>query len=129
MVNNSTNQQICKVCGHLKSEHRSHIGPDHTGQKINHVGCNVVVKREDVDFMKEFGISSLGHSCSCHGVKENTYLQRGIDKYRKFLRGLPKTNDNLYKRKEIESQIRRLKKSIKENPLNLLHWQKEIITA
>lgn len=114
----------CRVCGHFKEEHRSHIGVDHTGEKVKHVGCRVVVKRSELE-LPEFGISSVGHTCSCHGFKPNTYLRRAIKKYQKFLRGLPKTSDNLYKRKEIESAIRRFRKSIKENPENLLEWQKE----
>lgn len=114
---------ICKICGHDKELHTVHISPDHTGQKVKHVGCHFTVASERLDF--GLGEMPIKHSCSCHGVKENTYLMNGIKKYQKFLRELPKTSSNIYRRKEVESQIRRLRKSIKENPLNLLHWQRK----
>jgi len=116
--------KICKICGHSKDEHKSHIAPDHTGQKINHVGCRVVIKRSEID-MHEFGISSIGHTCSCDGFKPNTKLKRAIKKYQKYLKELERTSDNIYKRQEIKRVINRFKKSIKENPKNLLHWQLE----
>jgi len=114
--------KLCRICKHPKDEHHFHIAPDHTGQKIKHIGCRVIVKRSKI-VMDEFGISSIGHTCSCDGFKPNTTLKRAIKKYQKFLRGLERTSNNIYKRKEIEKVIRRFKKSIKENPKNLLHWQ------
>jgi hypothetical protein len=108
---------ICRI------SHHSHIGPDHTHQKIKHIGCRVTVKKDKIDFMGDFGISEIGHACSCDGFKPNTSLKRAIKKYQKYLKGLPK--DDLYEIKEIKSVIRRFKKDIKENPKNLLHWQLE----
>ncbi|MEE9339545.1 MAG: hypothetical protein V3U87_15840 [Methylococcaceae bacterium] len=117
-----TEQKLCRVCGHPKDQHGSHIGPDWTGEKIKHVCCRFIVKRSEID-MHEFGISSIGHNCSCDGFKPNTSLKRAIKKYQKFLRGLERTSANIYKRREIEKVIRRFRKSIKENPENLLSWQ------
>ena len=121
----------CKICGHPKSDHGSHIGPDHTGQKIKHIGCKVTVKRTKVD-LRDIGISSIGHTCSCHGVKPNTSLKGAIKKYQKYLKELKNQEltadtirSNIYKIKEIKKVIRRFKKDIKENPKNLLWWQLE----
>ena len=123
---NQEDKKICRICEHPKKEHTGHIAPDHTGQKINHIGCKVIMKTEYIkDFLGKGNTMPMNHACSCHGFKPNTYLKQGIKKYLKFLRELPRTSDNIYKRKEIESTIRRFRKSIKENPKNLLHWQIE----
>ena len=117
---------VCKVCGHAKDEHKGHIAPDHTGQKINHISCRVIIKREEVDFMGGFGVSSIGHTCSCHGVKPNTSLKNAIKKYEKHLKTLdPNLVKNQYARKELKAIIKRFKQNIKDNPKNLLHWQLE----
>lgn len=118
-------QQLCRVCGHPKEEHKGHIARDWTGEKTNHISCRIIVKRDSINGMEMFGVTSIGHTCSCHGFKPNTSLKRAIKKYQKFLRGLPRTSDNIYKRREIEKTIRRFRKDIKENPKNLLHWQLE----
>lgn len=119
-------EELCRICKHPKSQHHSHVAPDHTGQNIRHVGCMVVIKTDIItDFLGKGNDMPIGHTCSCDGFKPNTKLKRAIKKYQTYLRGLPKTVDNMYKRKEIEKVIRRFKKSIKENPKNLLHWQKE----
>jgi len=120
----------CRVCGHLKSEHKGHVAPDWTGQKINHISCRVTVKTDYIeDFLYKGNTMPIGHSCSCHGFKPNTSLKQAIKKYQKFLKTLPKTSDNLYRIKEVQSAIRRFRKSIKENPDNLLHWQKKEVLA
>jgi len=119
-------KEVCIICNHLKSEHHSHIAPDHTGEKIKHVNCRVVIKTDVItDFLAKGNDMPIGHTCSCDGFKPNTKLLRAIKKYQKYLRGLPKTVNNMYKRKEIEKVIRRFKKSIKQNPKNLLYWQLE----
>ena len=95
----------CRVCGHSKEQHKSHIGPDYTGQKIKHISCNEIVKRSEID-MHEFGISSIGHRCSCDGFKPNTSLKRAIKEISKISSKTLDptiTVDNLYKRKEIKS--------------------------
>ena len=126
MKENSTTKKDCRVCGHPKDEHRGHIAPDWTGQKVNHVGCRVIVKTDYIeDFLSKGNTMPVGHSCSCDGFKPNTKLKRAIKKYKKFLKTLPLTVDNMYRRKEVESAIRRFKQMIKDNPKNLLHWQIE----
>jgi hypothetical protein len=117
--------KICRICNHPKENHTVHIGPDWTGQKIKHVGCKVIIKKEKIDFMDMFGIGEIGHSCSCDGFKPNTKLKRAIKKYLKFLKEHPATSDNLYRRHQVKDAIKRFRKSIKENPKNLLHWQLE----
>ena len=114
----------CKICDHPKSEHKSHIGPDWTGEKIKHIGCRVIVKRDKVD-MKEIGITSIGHNCSCHGVKPNTSLKAAIKKYTKYIKD-NKATISPYKVKKLRDTMRRFRKDIKENPKNLLHWQLEL---
>jgi hypothetical protein len=117
--------RFCRICNHPKENHTVHIAPDWTGQKTKHVGCNTIVKKEKIDFMKGFGITEMGHACSCDGFKPNTSLRRAIKKYTKFLKDNPPTADNLYRRKQVKDAMRRFRKSIKENPKNLLHWQLE----
>lgn len=117
--------ELCRVCKHDKKLHGSHIGPDHTGQKIKHISCNFEVKRSKID-LDFFGITSIGHRCSCDGFKHNTSLKRAIKKYQKYLKTLDKNlSVNIYKISEIKKVIRRFRKSIKDNPKNLLHWQLE----
>lgn len=131
MISNTNSQSskqnnICKICGHDKKEHRGHIAPDWTGRKVNHISCYFTVKRDDVSgFMSNLGVTSVGHACSCDGFKPNTSLKRAIKKYKKFLKELPQTSDNLYRRKEVMDAIKRFRKSIRDNPKNLLYWQKE----
>ena len=123
-------EQVCRICNHPKSEHHSHIAPDHTGEKIKHVNCRVVIKTEIItDFLGKGNDMPIGHTCSCDGFKPNTSLKRAIKKYKKYLKDLPKVYENMYKRKEIQSTIRRFRQSIKENPDNLLHWQRELKNA
>lgn len=116
--------QVCQICGHSKSEHHSHIGPSLSGKKIKHVGCVVTMKRTPID-MKEFGITSIGHSCSCHGVKPNTYLKSGI---REMMKARKDKSVGSYERNELNRNIRRFKQDVKENPKNLLHWQLEALS-
>ena len=86
-------------------------------------GCKKKIRVDDS--LGKGNTMPIGHTCSCHGVKPNTYLKKGIKKYQKFLRTLPKTVDNMYRRKEIQTFIRSSKKAIEENPKNLLWWQLE----
>jgi len=126
-----TEKQTCKVCGHLKSEHSVHVAPDHTGQKIKHVGCRVRVKTDYInDFLGQGNTMSIGHTCSCHGVKPNTSLKNAIKKYQKYLKTLdPNLVCNMYRRKEIKEVIKRFKKDVEDNPENKLWWQKQEIVA
>jgi len=126
MTTGAIKDSLCKICGHLKSEHTGHIGTDHTGEKINHISCHHSVGKKDSMDMGIFGNVTITHSCSCHGVKPHTYLKRAIKKYQKYHKGLDKTlSVNVYKRKEIQKAIRHLRSEIKENPENKLWWQKQ----
>jgi len=118
-----SNEKLCKICGHPKSDHNVHIGPDHTGKKTKHITCYFHVTKTVMIDGGPFGDIATNHCCSCDGFKPNTSTKRAIKKYQKYLKTLPKTSDNLFKRKEILSKIRSFRKSIKENPKNLLHWQ------
>lgn len=121
MTNNT-----CKICGHPKKEHKGHIGPDHTGKKINHIGCRVVVKTEYIkDFLGKGNIMPVGHTCSCDGFKKNTSLKRAIRRYKKFLKTEtdPSLVKDMYVRKQVLDAIKRFRKMIRDNPQNLLYWQ------
>jgi hypothetical protein len=121
-------EKLCRICNHPTSKHHSHIGPDWTGQKIKHIGCIVVIKTDYIeDFLGEGNTMPIGHTCSCHGFKPNTDLKRAIKKYQKYL----KEHEDLseYRVKELKDVIRRFRKDIKDNPENLLHWQRREISS
>ncbi len=127
MKNENQLNKICKVCGHPKDEHHSHVSPDLTGNKIKHIGCMVRVKIDYIeDFLGKGNTMPIGHTCSCHGVKENTYLKSGIKNMLKKLKTLDKSlSQNIYRRRELMNYIKDFRKDIKENPKNLLWWELE----
>lgn len=122
-----TTEKDCRICGHPKSEHHVHVSPDLTGEKIKHVGCMVRMKTDYIeDFLGKGNTMPIGHTCSCHGVKANTYLKSGIKKMLKKLKTLDKSlSVNIYRRKELKKYIKDFRKDINENPKNLLWWQLE----
>jgi hypothetical protein len=81
--------------------------------------------------MGAFGTIPVTHSCSCDGMKPNTSLKRAIKKYQKFLKEETDATlvKDMYIRKQVKDAIKRFKESIKENPENLLHWQRKEILA
>ncbi len=122
-----SDEKLCRICGHPKSEHHIHIGPDHIESKVKHINCMVRVKVEYIsDFLGEGNTMPIGHTCSCHGFKPNTYLNQAIRKYKKYLKTLPINADTYFKRIELKKLIKQFKNDIKENPKNLLHWQLEV---
>ena len=118
--------EMCRLCKHPKKLHTGHMHKDSSGTRMNHINCNFVVKRTEID-LGVFGITDAGHTCSCHGFKPNTYLMRGVKRCKAKLKPLDKTLvRDMYEVSDLRKEIRRLKKLIQENPKNLLWWQKEI---
>ena len=121
----SNSECNCKVCGHPKSEHRSHTHPDWTNRKITSKSCSHHVGESTSIDMGTLGVIPINHQCSCDGYKPNTSLMKAIKKYQKFLRNETDKRlvKDMYIRKQVLDAIKRFRKSIKENPENKLHWQ------
>lgn len=123
MTNKSIESSInCSVCGHPKKDHLPHEHKDHRNKTVVTISCRHTIGQADSMDMGIFGNVAITHSCSCHGVKPNTYLKRAVTKYSKFIKE-NKEKLSSYKVSEIRERLRYFRKKIRENPENKLWWQ------